>query len=87
MLGHFHFTALPPKKKTSPHHWVSFDEALTLPTVEDVDVFPSLERQETGELYRLEALGAEILTRIYNGETEAVTRINCKSITPDMYRI
>ncbi|KAI5163191.1 hypothetical protein NEAUS03_2232 [Nematocida ausubeli] len=86
MLLSFHWAETRCRRIKNPTEYVSLEESLDLPNIEEVDVLPTFTAAEHEECIKLEEIGAEILNKIYAADTSLKVSIKCKGIAREEYR-
>lgn len=90
MLSHFHFpeeTREGREKKEIPYEYVYLEDALQLPSLEEVEILPEGGYMESQESARLEAVGAEILEHLYMCREKETEGVSYKGTIEEEYRI
>ncbi|KAI5180000.1 hypothetical protein NEOKW01_0329 [Nematocida sp. AWRm80] len=87
MLSQYHFREKYPAQVNDPHKYISLEEQLKLPTLEEIEALPDTTIEENSEAKRLQEVGTEILNKIFSGRNEYVSGIKCKGIIRDYQRI
>lgn len=86
MILSFHHSAPLNRKIVNPTNYVTLEESLDMPNIEEVDEMPTFLASENKESIRLEEIGGEILNKMYSVDSAPKASIKCKGITQEEYR-
>lgn len=82
----FHSAETCNRKIKNPTEYVTLENTLDLPNIEEVDSLPSFTLPEHVEAIKLEELGGEILNKMYAIDIEPSKTIKCKGVSREEYR-
>lgn len=86
MILSFHYTVPHNRKIIKPTNYVTLEDTLDMPNIEEVDNMPTFLISENTECARLEEMGAEVLNKIYNVDSIPKVNIKCKGMSREEYR-